>query len=224
MNKKLELEIEKITSVLKYSDYYSLNEFMERFRGYEKVLSNRRLTEHRFKLGEYKIIGRVGNEKEKALMFRKFTLLCHQNILKGCTASIELGRNGDILKVFKFNDNHNHDAIKNVDLYCYKRDFVRRSDSCENGYVRKIFTYPILEKGNELFYIRRNSRHNHDRQDDDIDSDEEIGPRQIEENYRIYFQKALDIVGRGLMAQKEIDMCKALKEFVTILEKYGKRL
>ncbi|VDL59547.1 unnamed protein product [Hymenolepis diminuta] len=239
MDKKLEMEIERITSALKYSDYCSLNEFLERLKGYEK------LTEHRFKLGEYKVIRRVRNEREKALMFRKFTLQCDQNILKGCTASIELGRNGDVLKVFKFDDYHNHDSIKNKDFYCYKRDSARKSDSCENGYVRKIFAYPSarrkliydrcpvkcckshylgLERGKELFHIRRNLGHNHDRQDDDIDSDEDIEPRRIEENYKIYFQKALDIVGQGLMAKKEEDMRKALKEFMTILEKHGRRL
>ncbi|VUZ38707.1 unnamed protein product [Hymenolepis diminuta] len=43
MDKKLEMEIERITSALKYSDYCSLNEFLERLKGYEKGLSNCRV-------------------------------------------------------------------------------------------------------------------------------------------------------------------------------------
>nr|CDS27495.1 hypothetical protein HmN_000165600 [Hymenolepis microstoma] len=239
MHKEVEEEIEEIATALKYSDYHSLNEFLEMLYGYEKF------TGHRFKMKDYKYIERVRNEKDKALLLKRFTLICKKDRLKQCTASIELGRNGDLLKVFKFDDHHNHSGPECVLYYCFKEASLEENASCKNGYLRKIFSYPsverkliydhcsakfcdsqylLLQTRNKLYVVRENLIHTHGLICPLFEPHEQIGPRNVGENYRTYFRMALGAVAKGLLAKNEAEMDLAAEDFMGLLKEHAKNL
>ncbi|VDO09770.1 unnamed protein product [Rodentolepis nana] len=191
---------------------------------------------------DYKVIERVTNETEKALLLRRLILSCNKDLLLGCSASIELGRNGDVLKVFKFDDHHNHDVMENT---CFP-SFIKASQEsfgrCQNGYVRKVFSYPsvgrkviydqcaqkfctsyysLLQKGSNLRIIRGDPSHVHGAESPIGEQHEEIKPRNVEFNYYIFFEKALDVIGNGLMAKDEQEIEMAATEFIVLLYKFA---